>query len=75
MSSVVQSPTMTADSNNEGKVRGGAYDIKCGQLTLWKRSKICKKNQRGHERRNIHCISMEERLRGLCVRVNGGLIQ
>ena len=27
MSPVAQSPAMTADSNNEGKVRGGAYDI------------------------------------------------
>ena len=43
MSSVVQSPTMTADSNNEGKVRGGAYDIKCGQLTHWKGPRFAKK--------------------------------
>ena len=43
MSSVVQSPAVTANSNNQRKVRGGAYDIMWGQLTLWKGSRFAKK--------------------------------
>ena len=43
MSSVAQSPAATADSNNQRKVRGGAYDIKCGQFTLWKGPRFAKK--------------------------------
>ena len=75
MSSVVQSPTMTADSNNQRKVGGGVPMISCVDSSHSGKVQDLQKNQRSHERRNIHCISTEERLRGLCVRVNGGLIQ